>query len=154
MKNFKICHPSQYYFYLFEVKDNLDQHYYTLNNGYIGYIGFDSDDIRRSMEHHGYIPGDTTGLKTGRKLRQRYRLFARGVPKPGSHRELHALNCSSIRFNLEEAKLLAKDHGLTRCRAKTWYEVYSPNPNSSKCYLREIREPGDKHHASQLKTIQ
>lgn len=107
---------------------------------YIGYIGFDSQRIRSLLEHHK-VPNK-------KKLKQKYQLIAKEFFEDGARKEkkLHKWNCKSERFTNQEIDYLIKVCKFKKSYDKTWYEVYYPSKNSSKSYLREIRQ--------ELKTIQ
>ena len=116
-------------YYILKVKDTLNQEYYILNNQYIGYVGFDSQEIRSIVEH-------------SKKAEQKYQLYAEsGYIADGSecNQTLHELNCESTRFSHKEVRALMKDHpAFIRSKDRAWYKVYFPNRNSSTSYLQEI----------------
>lgn len=116
-------------YYLFRVKDSLGEEYYILNNQYIGYVGFDSEQIRSALEYQN-------------KVTKKYQLFAESDYIPdGSTIDttLHRLNCASNRFTKEEAEqLVAGKAGFQRKKDRAWYRVYYPSRNSSASYLKEI----------------
>ena len=136
-------------YYLFKVRDSLGQEYYLLNNMYIGYIGFDSDNMRSHAEYHGCRINDffikaknerVVVLEYGTKNQcyRTYQLFASGHVYGEQEQQFHKWNCESKRFTLDEAKEIVKDFELTFSEDDTLYEVYYLNRNSSECYLREI----------------
>ena len=121
------------HYYLFKVKDNIGQEYYVINNQYIGYLGFDSNKIRRILEWS----------KSGENLKHQYQLVAQtGWLNNGSEkdRECHKFFCNSTRFNDKEiAKFIKNNPDFEMVNDDyTWYEEYYPDNNSSEFYLREI----------------
>lgn len=118
-------------YYLFKVKDSLNQEYYILNNQYIGYIGFDSDNVRARIENEA-------GLKYNQT---EYVLIAQTNYIEEIHpneKQLHLLNCGSVRFNEEEKEKLIRDFPqFYRHPDQTVYLIYYPSSNSSECWLRE-----------------
>lgn len=112
------------FYYIFEVNDSLGQKYYILNNQYIGYVGFDSQEFLAFLEYNA-------------KVKKKYKLFAKSLHT--SNKELHELNCNSTRFSLEEINNLMDKYPIfSLSNDNTEYQVYFPNKNSSKSYLKEI----------------
>jgi hypothetical protein len=110
-------------YYIFQVKDSVGKNYYVINNRWLGYLGFDGNYFRATMET--YI-----------KPLRTYKLFASGAVK--GDQELHQRFCDSERFNLKEAKSIARRFKLKLSRSKKWYEIVFPNPKSSESRLKEI----------------
>lgn len=123
-------------YYIFRVKDNLDQEYYVLNNQYIGYLGCDHKSVRSIIE---WGAGENTKEK---KLIQQYQLYAEsGCIADGSEHDaaLHKLNCDSTRFTKREAQNLIHHYPeFIKSKDKAWYKIYYPNKNSTVCHLREM----------------
>jgi hypothetical protein len=118
-------------YYLFKVNDSLGQEYYVLNNQFIGYIGFDSNDSRRKEEHDKKIVYNNT----------EYVLIAQTNYIEKIHpveNYLHKLNCESTRFTKDEAEdLIKRVCQFYRNPDATIYLEYFPDKNSSECWLRE-----------------
>lgn len=111
-------------YYIFKVTDSTNDTYYILNNQYIGYIGFDSEIVRSTLEW-------------GAKVKRNYQLYATSAET--NDQSLHDLNCDSHRFNELEIKDLIKLHNIFALSSDpTVYKIYHPNKNSSECYLKEI----------------
>lgn len=149
-------------YYIFRVRDSLRQEYYIFNNQYIGYIDFDSQYMRSKAEYHGYTEDQftealidngnmlTIDYSPKNKCKRKYQIFAEGeVLDHKIERKFHKMNCNSERFTLRAAEKYVKEGGLTISDDETWYEVYYPSPNSSKCHLREVKSEENK-----LKTIE
>lgn len=113
------------FYYIFKVTDSLGKEYYILNNRYIGYVGFDSDNFRSLLESRA-------------KITKTYKLFAK--LKESSSEELHKLNCDSTRFSFKEITDLTNKYKdiVEYALDSTEYEVYFPNKNSSESYLKEV----------------
>lgn len=111
-------------YYIFKVIDSTNDTYYVLNNQYIGYIGFDSEIVRSTLEW-------------GAKVKRNYQLYATSLET--NDQNLHKLNCDSHRFNEAEIVKLVDDTKIFKLSTdKTLYKVYFPSRNSSECYLKEI----------------
>ena len=116
-------------YYIFKVEDTLGQTYYILNNQFVGYVGFDANELRSITEH-------------SQDVERKYQLFAQSdylADWSGHDRKLHEMNCDSKRFDENSVTELMLDHPVfSLSRDLTWYEVYFPSKNSSRSYLKEI----------------
>jgi hypothetical protein len=119
-------------YYLFKVKDCLNQEYYVLNNQFIGYIGFDSHDVRFIIE---FNQPEFDHKKNEYVLIAETNYIEDGLP---NDLYLHRLNCESKRFTKEEADELYKSVSqFYPSGSDAIYCIYYPSPNSSVCWLRE-----------------
>ena len=118
-------------YYIFKVFPSKGEHYYILNNQYIGYMGHDSDRIRSLLEFEA-------------KIKCIYQLYAESpYISDGSEFDqiLHQLNCASTRFGSKEIDvLMEKTPVFRKSKDRTFYEIYYPDRNSSRCYLRSITQ--------------
>ena len=110
-------------YYIFKVKDSANQNYYIINNMYLGYVGFDSNEIRSILEWNA-------------KIKRKYKLIASGNVLSGDS-YLHRIFCDSKRFTLQQANDLIKQYKLEKSYSRKWYQVVNPDPNSSESKLAE-----------------
>jgi hypothetical protein len=113
-------------YYIFKVTNNKGKTYYKLNNRYIGYIDFDSDQWRAKMERLSNPPIEEVS----------YQVFASGEVE--NHTQLHRLFADSKRFGLFLAKKIAAAYALNISKDRRKYRVHQPSKNSSYVYLKEI----------------
>ena len=113
-------------YYIFKVTNNQGKVYYKLNNEYIGYIDFDSDQWRAKMERLSNPPIEEVS----------YQVFASG--EVINDELLHRATCDSQRFTLRGAKKIAADYALNISKDHRKYQVHQPSKNSSYVYLKEI----------------